>query len=106
MRKLFLVLLGLIMFAGAATVFAYRWVGTSWVASRSASPQPGARSAAPQAAPDRRVTRDRNSGQAFATFEILLNIANLLVGVVGIWLAISGMRMQRVQASIVRTDRH
>ena len=93
MRRLLFVLLGLVLLGGAIGTFSYRWF---------VEPSRTTQVIRPGAAPSTRGAteaqrRDPRGQQvsAYNTFEIALNVANLVVGVVGIWLAVSGVRARR-----------
>lgn len=100
MRKLLVVLLGLLLLAGAVGAFSYRWViepsRTAAQATRplASSPQTRALPTAPSASASRQPAPQQKVS-AFNIFEIALNVANLLVGGIGIWLAMRGMRATR-----------
>jgi hypothetical protein len=100
MRKFFYVLLGIVLIGGAVAAFGAREFG--WEPSamtRSERGDPAPRSAMRNggggdrhAVQDRGVRRRDGIGLNFST---LLDLVNVLVGVIGIVLTISGMRMQR-----------
>jgi len=119
MRKLMYVLVGLILVGAAVALAGYRHVyepkqrsaraPDAAVASRSLdrarpeatrSPPPAQRDARP--APPAKV-------DSIATFAAIVDVLNVAVGIVGIVLAIMGMRMQRqamaMQASRVEDGR-
>jgi hypothetical protein len=106
MRKLALLALGLMLFSGAAGAFAYRVLAAAPPSSvaRAAASEPAARAA--MSPYERRVpfaqsppTRPR-SAAGWHTFETLLNVANVVVGVLGIWMTVIGMRLQRTAARV------
>lgn len=89
MRKFALVVLGLALLAGALTFAAYRFLpglqsSSVSVASRSV-----------QSAPTASARRPEPGLSGFATFEMALNVANVLVGIIGIWLTMRGIRAER-----------
>jgi hypothetical protein len=114
MRKLMWVLLGLVVFAGAMSLGTYRhW----WEPQQRAKATRSAPSASQQA-PTRGLqqapsgTRSPQGGGSSTTtemlsFDTLVNILNVVVGIMGIWMTWVGMRMQRqaMQISNGRNDR-
>lgn len=111
MRKIGVLLLGLVLVAGAASMFGYRWVHQSsrMAAARyESAPAPGAgdsrrnvlteqRGGRPTQAPR---GRDGGSGKLdWMSVDVVLNALNVLVGVIGIWLAWLGLRMQQTMAA-------
>ena len=97
MRRFFTVLLGLVLLGGAVASFGYRWLAQSTtpsVSTRGALPS-SARSSDRSRA-ERPQIRDRV--RAWDGFQAVVEVANLVVGLVGIWLAVAGMRMQRAAA--------
>ncbi len=91
MRKFAYIVLGLALLAGALTFAAYRFLpglqSTSVsVASRSVQ------SASPSAEARRRPEPGLSG---LATFEMALNVANVIVGIIGIWLTMRGIRAER-----------
>ncbi|MEO1207661.1 MAG: hypothetical protein AAFV45_15140 [Pseudomonadota bacterium] len=116
MAKAFWIFLGLLLIAGAIGAMGYRLTQspdllskyermietqtepaptTSAPKTRSATPQEvapqgadGIQSDAPVASTEKRVDN-------FKMLEIALDVGNILVGLIGIYLAVSGMRMRR-----------
>ncbi len=71
-------------------------------ASRSVQPAPSAPTA--RSAPTPATKPPQISG--FQIFEISLNLANVLVGALGIWLTVRGLRSQPpVETAALRRDR-
>lgn len=109
MRKTLFIILGLLLVLGAAGAFAYRTMqpaADQWAVR-------GIERSVPEAAGDRPRANAPRDGQPEAfrnkggegrsggrggnwrLVEIALDALNILVGVVGIWLAVMGGRMQR-----------
>lgn len=106
MRKLIYIVLGLALVATSVTMFTYRWVLSSsrLATTRTTSAPPSTRGIAPtgtRIAPDERIPISRTPPQtaldATRIFDVGLNILNALVGIIGIWVGIAGMRMQRAR---------
>lgn len=115
MRRIAYVFVGIVLFAAAAGVLGYRLVNEpaflerySWVigeenaaspqqhAPEAMSPQGGDRPSMQTQArrgDDRRSPREQLNNMKF--FELGLDVANVLVGVIGIYLTLSGIRMRR-----------
>lgn len=114
MRRIAYVFVGVVLFAAAAGVLGYRLVNEpaflerySWLAGEenAAQPQPAPEAMRPQGGDersmqtqarrgdDRRSPREQLNNMKF--FELGLDIANVLVGVIGIYLTLSGIRMRR-----------
>lgn len=92
MRKFLFVVLGLALLGGAVFFAAGRFgylppgVGLpGTVAQRTTGASPGA-------VGQRRNDSGSNSLQ---TFEMAINVANVLVGILGIWMTMRGMRAER-----------
>jgi hypothetical protein len=112
LKKLFWVLLGLAVLFGAIGVASYRHYfepqQRSKVArsvggeNRSAAPAPRS---APSAKPGASGGSSTTTAETWQTFEMVVNILNVLVGLVGIWLTISGLRMQRAAMAVTDTNR-
>jgi hypothetical protein len=106
MRKGTYVLLGLLLVIGAVGAAGWRHVIEP---SRSVSRSTSNERLAPATRSDRSVTRsfsgDRTRTQTqtrlstWDAVDMIVNVLNAVVGIVGIWLAISGMRMQRDAAA-------
>lgn len=111
MRKL-IVVLGLLLLAGAAGTFGYRWLYEPARHARYQSHSPGASRgySEPRAMPRERDGgwRRQDGGRGLGglrLFEIVVDLLNVVIGAVGIWLAVIGMRMQRAaQRTSLRTD--
>ena len=107
MRKLLFLALGLLLIAGAIGAGYFRHVHEPRTSSRTvaSAPQGATRSAQPQTTT--RPTQSRPSAQqpasqqfsGFQLFDTIVNVLNVVVGLVGIWMAVVGMRMQRAAAA-------
>ena len=124
MRKLFYVLLGLLIFAGAAGLLINRQlqVADDVTMSAPADPQskPRARSfsrdgtgvSGGDVQPGARAQRrfDRGLGQyrtpagGWNTFQAVLDVLNVVVGIAGIGLALTGVRLRRDSGASSRRD--
>jgi hypothetical protein len=99
-KKLFWVLLGLVLAAGAIFLATDRHY---WDQQRSTPRYSSTRATNPtQRTPDsqaRSATRSTPTQTSSAgttwSFDTIINILNVVVGVLGIWMTIHGMRMQR-----------
>ncbi len=116
MRKVMWVLLGLVILAGALSLGGYRhW----WEPQQRAKVTRTAPTASQQS-PSRSVqqapnaaTRSPQGGTSTTTaaetlsFDTLVNVLNVVVGLMGIWMTWVGMRMQRqaMQVSNGRNER-
>lgn len=112
MRKL-TVVLGLLLLVGAAGTFGYRWLHEPSRYARNHTYSPGASRGYGE---PRWGSRERDGGgwrqngggrglSGLRLFEIVIDLLNVVVGGIGIWLAIVGMRMQRAaQRTSLRTD--
>lgn len=94
MRKFAYILLGLILVGGAIGMFTYRNVLTS---TRGTSITQSSRTVAPASRSADRASRPPSGMDAGRIFEIGLNVLNAVVGIVGIWVGIAGMRMGRAR---------
>ena len=104
MRRL-TVLLGMMLLLGAVGALSYRWVHEPGRYARHQPSSPGSwRSPSEPRAGGWRDDRpgpsagrsSRNGGlSSLRLFEIVIDLLNVVVGVVGIWLAVVGVRMQR-----------
>jgi len=102
MRKVAM-LLGLVLVLGASGLFVQRWLidpgahGRHERASRGgAEPRWGDNGRGRDARETRGPSGGRNTGpNGLQVAEMVIDILNVVVGVVGIWLAILGMRMHR-----------
>lgn len=93
MRKFVFILLGIILVGGAISTFGVRQLG--WDGPRFSHSDRGS-SRSFEASRDRGWAHDRGGrGGSWLNFSNVLDLLNVLVGVVGIGLTISGMRMQR-----------
>lgn len=95
MRKMFLCL-GILLVLGAGALFAQRWIVEPakhgrYEQSRGVSEQRGFGRDGGQRSPGR---RDRGPS-GLQLFEIVIDLLNVVVGIVGIWLAVLGMRLHR-----------
>jgi hypothetical protein len=96
MRKM-LLWLGILLVLGAGALFAQRWIVEPvkhgrYEQSRGVSEQRGfGRDGGGPRNPGR---RDRGPS-GLQLFEIVIDLLNVVVGIVGIWLAMLGMRLQR-----------
>jgi hypothetical protein len=107
MRRLSIMILGVMIFSAALGAFAYRLLATPTPqAVRIAVAETGPRTAlspyerrVPEAAarPTSRPASSRATG--WHAFEVVLNIANLVIGILGIWMTVVGMRLQRAVAT-------
>lgn len=98
MRKVIL-WFGVLLALGAAGLFVQRWVvepakhGRYQQQSRGISEQ---RPAGRNGGGGPRDSTRRNSGpSSLQLFEIVIDLLNVVVGIVGIWLAVLGMRLRR-----------
>ncbi len=103
MRKSGYILLGLLLMVGAVGTASWRHViEPSRSLSRTTSfdrVSPAARSERPATRSfSQERTRTQTRLSTWDTVDLLLNALNAVVGIVGIWLAIAGMRMQRAAA--------
>ncbi len=106
MRKLLVVIIGLMLFAGAVGALTYRvFVEPQRIAQIKRQlpppvvvPLPREMKVIPPPVtkPTTRAEAARLDG--WHLFEVGLNILNVVVGVLGIWMTIAGMRMQQVVA--------
>ena len=98
MRKLGYIVLGLALLVGALSFAGYRHI----------TPQ---HTAAPSASASRSVQSSPSSGRSTSLsgvqlFEMGLNVANVVVGLLGIWLTIRGVRAERrADAMALRQER-
>jgi hypothetical protein len=96
MRKV-LLWLGVLLVLGAAGLFAHRWIVEPVRHGRSEQ----SRGVSDQRGPWRDTGGPRTSGRrdrgpsGLQVFEIVIDLLNVVVGIVGIWLAVLGMRLQR-----------
>jgi hypothetical protein len=110
MRKSIYILLGLLMIAGAAGSAYYLNIAAP-KSSRQESNQQATR--APQSATrgvpspsDRTTSASKPAPSGFQMFDTIVNILNVVVGLVGIYLSVAGIRMQRqAQAMSLRSER-
>lgn len=100
MRKVLWVVIGLAVVLGAVGFATNRHViGPQRSVSISSSQQApaGARRTAPAPAP---------APSGWATFDTVINILNVVVGIAGIWMTFHGMRMQRAALNAQAHNRH
>jgi hypothetical protein len=102
MRKVLYVLLGLALLGGAAGAFGMRyldWQPGAMLQSERGAGGPRAFGRERGGGEARRWEGDRGHGQSrgggWLTFATILDVLNVIVGVVGIVLTVSGLRMQR-----------
>lgn len=107
MRKLMYVLFGLLIFAGSAGLLFSRQmqltdVGPAAVApsdaksaTRSIRPNTLDRQAIQQRRFERGIRQYRKPDGGWNTIQAVIDVLNVVVGVIGIGLALSGMRMRR-----------
>jgi hypothetical protein len=117
MRKLGTIVLGLALIAGALAFAGYRYLEaqkprTPQVAARGVAPTasptarslPGTSAPGPAAEAARKAEREGLSG--LQMFELGLNAANVLVGILGIWMTMRGIRAERrAEAAGLRRER-
>lgn len=101
MRKAAFIVLGLVLLTGAAGMGLYRHLvlpGQSAVA-RHAAPPVLREDAKRGAGPDRKQPEDakapESGGAGWNAVQMALDVLNIVIGAVGIWLAVAGIRMQR-----------
>ena len=113
MRKFGLLALGLVLLGAALGTFGYRWIYEPQRAARVVQQAPQGAARGLQGPADARQrpqggaqkqTQTQVSG--FQVFEIALNVANVLVGLIGIWLAVRSVRgSPRGSEAAFRDDR-
>jgi hypothetical protein len=99
MRKA-LLWVGVLLALGAGALFAQRWIVEPakhgrYEQSRGFSDQRGGRDGG---GPRTSGRRDRGPN-GLQLFEIVIDLLNVVVGVVGIWLAVIGMRLRRANGA-------
>lgn len=103
MRKFLYVVLGLVLLGGAAGAFGMRYLGWEPGAMLQRSDRDGHRSFGRErggGSSESRRWSDRGhnhggGGSGWLTFATVLDVLNVIVGIIGIVLTISGLRMQR-----------
>lgn len=100
MRKMIL-WLGVLLVLGAAGLFAQRWIVEParhgrYEQSRGFSDQRGS---GRDGGGSRTSGRRDRGPSSLQLFEIVIDLLNVVVGVVGIWLAVLGMRLHRANGS-------
>ena len=117
MRKVMWVLLGLVIVAGALSLGGYRHWWEPQQRAKATRSAPSASGPATRGLDQRSAqgpaTRAPQSGGGAPTatealsFDTLVNILNVVVGIMGIWMTWVGMRMQRqaMQMSSSRNER-
>lgn len=96
MRKFFYILLGLILAGGALATFGARQYGWQPPGMSRSDEGFSSRSFERRDSVRRdRSSRGRRDDSSWLSFESIVDLLNILVGIVGIVLTISGMRMQR-----------
>jgi hypothetical protein len=110
MRNLAYILLGLLLVAGAGGVLMKRQLRLADDDRSAAAPAAATRSIAresggdkavaarPQRRIDRGIEQYRTPQGGWKLFEAVIDVLNVVVGIVGIGLAVSGMRMRRDEA--------
>lgn len=106
MRKRWYVVLGLALLVGALSFAGYRHLPQSANTSKAA-PAANRSVQLPSAQNSQRTRNDNSSLSGIQIFEMGLNIANVVVGVLGIWMTMRGFRAERraEQAMALRRDR-
>lgn len=109
MRKLGYVVLGLALLVGSLALAGYRHLPQNASNSKSA---PISANRSIQAAPPAASQRNPSGGQSqtlsgVQIFEMGLNMANVVVGLLGIWMTMRGFRAERraEQAMALRRER-
>lgn len=107
MRKTGFVLLGLLLIAGAVGTFSYRSLyqpykaRTTFAAPSASAPANKGRSYIPERDPTNRTTSGSPGsggsvlGAVWSNVDMIVNVLNVVVGVLGIWMTMVGMRLQR-----------
>ncbi len=108
MRKFGYIVLGLALLVGALSVAGYRHLLPQSASFSKSAPVGANRSvSAPPAASPRGSKTDNQSLSGVQIFEMGLNVANVVVGLLGIWMTMRGFRAERraEQAMAMRSDR-
>ncbi len=107
MRKLGYIVLGLALLVGALSFAGYRHLPNGFSASKSVTS-----SNRTLQSPSQQNSQSNRSGggqnlSSVQIFDMALNIANVVVGVLGIWMAMRGFRAERraEQAMALRRER-
>lgn len=99
MRKFLWVVAGLAVVLAAVAFATNRHVfepqRSVSVSSSQQAPAAGARRTVPSPTPS-----------GWATFDTVVNVLNVVVGIAGIWMTFHGMRMQRAALNAQAQDRH
>jgi len=122
MKKAALVLLGLLLFAGAAGTLGYRLFlePEAGLSSRGEDLRSGTRGAfatkseprAAQSAQDRQAWRSLRENNRYyrpqygglQMFSLVMDVVNVFVGLIGIWLALWGVRTRRERTGAVKHE--
>jgi hypothetical protein len=109
MRKLTYILFGLMIFAGAAGLFYNRQMqpaddgpaafAPSNEKTRGMRPYSADRQAMQQRRFERGIRQYRQPDGSLNTFRAVIDVLNVVVGIIGIGLALNGMRMRRGSSS-------
>ncbi len=97
MRKVIL-WLGILLVLGAAGLFAQRWVVEPARHGRYEQSRGFAERGRDEGG-SRRPARRERAPNGLQIFEIVVDLLNVVVGIVGIWLAVLGMRLQRANGA-------
>lgn len=93
MSKFIWILLGLVLVGGAVALGGYRNFYEPNQRTRSVASAPSASRSAPPVS-TQRAPQSASQG-ASLNFDTVVNVLNVVVGIVGIWMTFAGMRMQR-----------
>jgi hypothetical protein len=94
---------GLVLLCGALTFAGYRnLLPITSNQSKFSTPAPATRSISPQAGGSSSGSKSGLSG--LQVFELGLNAANVLVGILGIWMTMRGMRAERRSMALKREE--
>ena len=111
MRKSIYILLGLLMVGGAAGSAYFLNIAVQKSSRQESNqhtargPQPTTRGM-PSPSDQRTQSASKPAPSRFQMFDTIVNILNVVVGLVGIYLSIAGIRMQRqAQAMTLRSER-
>ena len=104
MCKLGYIVLGLALLVGALSFAGYRYSNLTSGTAGKVAPATRSVQSAPTAGAARKTTDDSLSG--YQMFELGLNVANVVVGILGIWLTLRGIRAERrADAMALRRER-
>lgn len=96
MRKLILVMLGLLLLGGAVGAATYRYVLSPEIQMRAKDARGFDSSYRTGPGPS---THRQPQLSALQIFDIVVNVLNVVVGVIGIYLTLTGLRLQRRAAA-------